>query len=195
MMNGIVICYVCLLILSLLLQTWNYLIRLSQELQLVSVLPRRVMDVGELIPIANATQNGLLSKQTAPSTLYIRNKTYIELHHSLPADWNTFMFLLMISGTGIADGDAVLIIHGSNKSNSEGRCIAKSLYGNLPKSLQLKWEQKPDKSIHVYLVEAEGGKMGGYRLFKQHCCLENENTDIIALDTLDISALKDLVVS
>ena len=58
--------------------------------------------VGELIPIANATQNGLLSKQTAPSTLYIRNKTYIELHHSLPADWNTFMFLLMISGTGIA---------------------------------------------------------------------------------------------
>ena len=66
---------------------------------------------------------------------------------------------------------------------------------NLPKSLQLKWEQKPDKSIHVYLVEAEGGKMGGYRLFKQHCCLENENTDIIALDTLDISALKDLVVS
>lgn len=151
--------------------------------------------VGELIPIANATQNGLLSKQTAPSTLYIRNKTYIELHHSLPADWNTFMFLLMISGTGIADGDAVLIIHGSNKSNSEGRCIAKSLYGNLPKSLQLKWEQKPDKSIYIYLVEAEGGKMGGYRLFKQHCCLENENTDIIALDTLDISALKDLVVS
>lgn len=48
MMNGIVICYVCLLILSLLLQTWNYLIRLSQELQLVSVLPRRFMDVGEL---------------------------------------------------------------------------------------------------------------------------------------------------
>lgn len=195
MMNGIVIRYVCLLILSLLLQTWNYLIRLSQELQLVSVLPRRFRDVGELIPIANATQNGLLSKQTAPSTLYIRNKTYIELHHSLPADWNTFMFLLMISGTGIADGDAVLIIHGSNKSNSEGRCIAKSLYGNLPKSLQLKWEQKPDKSIYIYLVEAEGGKMGGYRLFKQHCCLENENTDIIALDTLDISALKDLVVS
>lgn len=154
-----------------------------------------VEGVGELIPIANATQNGLLSKQTAPSTLYIRNKTYIELHHSLPADWNTFMFLLMISGTGIADGDAVLIIHGSNKSNSEGRCIAKSLYGNLPKSLQLKWEQKPDKSIHIYLVEAEGGKMGGYRLFKQHCCLENENTDITALDTLDISALKDLVVS
>ena len=195
MMNGIAIRYVCLLILSLLLQTWNYLIRLSQELQPVSVLPRRFMDVGELIPIANATQNGLLSKQTAPSTLYIRNKTYIELHHSLPADWNTFMFLLMISGTGIADGDAVLIIHGSNKSNSEGRCIAKSLYGNLPKSLQLKWEQKPDKSIHIYLVEAEGEKMGGYRLFKQHCCLENENTDIIALDTLDISALKDLVVS
>ena len=195
MMNGIVIRYVCLLILSLLLQTWNYLIRLSQELQLVSVLPRRFTDVGELIPIANATQNGLLSKQTAPSTLYIRSKTYIELHHSLPADWNTFMFLLMISGTGIADGDAVLIIHGSNKSNSEGRCIAKSLYGNLPKSLQLKWEQKPDKSIHIYLVEAEGEKMGGYRLFKQHCCLENENTDIIALDTLDISALKDLVVS
>ena len=102
------------------------------------------------------------------------------------------MFLLMISGTGIADGDAVLIIHGSNKSNSEGRCIAKSLYGNLPKSLQLKWE--PEKP-NIYLVEAEGGKMGGYRLFKQHCCLENENTDIIALDTLDISALKDLVVS
>lgn len=48
MMNGIVIRYVCLLILSLLLQTWNYLIRLSQELQLVSVLPRRFMDVGEL---------------------------------------------------------------------------------------------------------------------------------------------------
>ena len=118
MMNGIAIRYVCLLILSLLLQTWNYLIRLSQELQPVSVLPRRFTDVGELIPIANATQNGLLSKQTAPSTLYIRNKTYIELHHSLPADWNTFMFLLMISGTGIADGDAVLIIHGSNESNS-----------------------------------------------------------------------------
>ena len=151
--------------------------------------------VGELIPIANATQNGLLSKQTAPSTLFVRNKTYIELHHSLPADWNTFMFLLMISGTGIADGDAVLIIHGSNESNSEGRCTAKSLYGNLSKKLQLKWEQKPDKSIHIYLVEAEGGKMGGYRLFKQHCCLENENTDIIVLDTLDISALKDLVIS
>ena len=49
MMNGIVIRYVCLLILSLLLQTWNYLIRLSQELQLVSVLPRRFTDVGELI--------------------------------------------------------------------------------------------------------------------------------------------------
>ena len=49
MMNGIVICYVCLLILSLLLQTWNYLIRLSQELQLVSVLPHRFTDVGELI--------------------------------------------------------------------------------------------------------------------------------------------------
>ena len=48
MMNGIVICYVCLLILSLLLQTWNYLIRLSQELQPVSVLPRRFTDVGEL---------------------------------------------------------------------------------------------------------------------------------------------------
>lgn len=48
MMNGIVIRYVCLLILSLLLQTWNYLIRLSQELQLVSVLPRRFTDVGEL---------------------------------------------------------------------------------------------------------------------------------------------------
>jgi len=47
MMNGIVIRYVCLLILSLLLQTWNYLIRLSQELQLVSVLPRRFTDVGE----------------------------------------------------------------------------------------------------------------------------------------------------
>ena len=49
MMNDIVIRYVCLLILSLLLQTWNYLIRLSQELQPVSVLPRRFMDVGELI--------------------------------------------------------------------------------------------------------------------------------------------------
>ena len=49
MMNGIAIHYVCLLILSLLLQTWNYLIRLSQELQLVSVLPRRFTDVGELI--------------------------------------------------------------------------------------------------------------------------------------------------
>ena len=49
MMNGIVIRYVCLLILSLLLQTWNYLVRLSQELQLVSVLPRRFTDVGELI--------------------------------------------------------------------------------------------------------------------------------------------------
>ena len=49
MMNGIVIRYVCLLILSLLLQTWNYLIRLSQELQLVSVLPRQFTDVGELI--------------------------------------------------------------------------------------------------------------------------------------------------
>lgn len=48
MMNGIAIRYVCLLILSLLLQTWNYLIRLSQELQLVSVLPRRFTDVGEL---------------------------------------------------------------------------------------------------------------------------------------------------
>ena len=48
-MNGIAIRYVCLLILSLLLQTWNYLVRLSQELQLVSVLPRRFMDVGELI--------------------------------------------------------------------------------------------------------------------------------------------------
>jgi hypothetical protein len=48
MMNGIVIRYVCLLILSLLLQTWNYLIRLSQELPLVSVLPRRFTDVGEL---------------------------------------------------------------------------------------------------------------------------------------------------
>lgn len=48
MMNDIVIRYVCLLILSLLLQTWNYLIRLSQELQLVSVLPRRFTDVGEL---------------------------------------------------------------------------------------------------------------------------------------------------
>lgn len=49
MMNGIAIRYVCLLILSLLLQTWNYLIRLSQELQPVSVLPRRFTDVGELI--------------------------------------------------------------------------------------------------------------------------------------------------
>ena len=49
MMNGIAIRYVCLLILSLLLQTWNYLIRLSQELQLVSVLPHRFTDVGELI--------------------------------------------------------------------------------------------------------------------------------------------------
>ncbi len=49
MMNGIVIRYVCLLILSLLLQTWNYLIRLSQELQPVSVLPRQFTDVGELI--------------------------------------------------------------------------------------------------------------------------------------------------
>ena len=49
MMNDIVIRYVCLLILSLLLQTWNYLIRLSQELQLVSVLPRRFTDVGELL--------------------------------------------------------------------------------------------------------------------------------------------------
>ena len=49
MMNGIAIRYVCLLILSLLLQTWNYLIRLSQELQLASVLPRRFTDVGELI--------------------------------------------------------------------------------------------------------------------------------------------------
>mgnify|MGYP000838362121 CR=1 FL=1 len=49
MMNDIVIRYVCLLILSLLLQTWNYLIRLSQELQLASVLPRRFTDVGELI--------------------------------------------------------------------------------------------------------------------------------------------------
>ena len=48
MMNGIAIRYVCLLILSLLLQTWNYLVRLSQELQLVSVLPRRFRDVGEL---------------------------------------------------------------------------------------------------------------------------------------------------
>jgi len=48
MMNGIVIRYVCLLILSLLLQTWNYLIRPSQELQQVSVLPRRFTDVGEL---------------------------------------------------------------------------------------------------------------------------------------------------
>ena len=49
MMNGIAIRYVCLLILSLLLQTWNYLIRLSQELQPVSVLPHRFTDVGELI--------------------------------------------------------------------------------------------------------------------------------------------------
>ena len=48
-MNGIAIRYVWLLILYLLLQTWNYLVRLSQELQLVSVLPRRFMDVGELI--------------------------------------------------------------------------------------------------------------------------------------------------
>ena len=137
--------------------------------------------MGELIPIANATQNGLLSKQTVPSTLYIRNKTYIELHHSLPADWNTFMFLLMISGTGIADGDAILIIHGSNKSNSEGRCIAKSLYGNLPKSLQLKWEQKPDKSIHrikyasayckpAVLCFVEGLYQGAYA--QCHGCLQ-----------------------
>ena len=132
--------------------------------------------VGELIPVATFQKNGLWDKKMVPV-------------------WMNAKCLLMISGTGIADGDAVLIIHGSNKSNSEGRCIAKSLYGNLPKSLQLKWEQKPDKSIHIYLVEAEGEKMGGYRLFKQHCCLENENTDIIALDTLDISALKDLVVS
>ena len=71
--------------------------------------------------------------QQTDSTFYALypQQNLIELHHSLPADWNTFMFLLMISGTGIADGDAVLIIHGSNESNSEGRCIAKSLYGNL----------------------------------------------------------------
>lgn len=151
--------------------------------------------VGELIPIANATQNGLLSKQTAPSVFFTHNKTYIELHHSLPKDWNSFMFQLMIAGSGTPDGDAILIIHGSSRSNGEGQCFAKSLYGNLPKKLQLKWEHKSDKSIHIYMVEAEGGTMIGYRLLKQHCCLENENTDIIALDTLDTSALKDLVVS
>lgn len=61
MMNGIVIRYVCLLILSLLLQTWNYLVRLSQELQLVSVLPRRFMDVGELIGETTIEKAGLLS--------------------------------------------------------------------------------------------------------------------------------------
>ena len=61
MMNDIVIRYVCLLILSLLLQTWNYLIRLSQELQLVSVLPRRFTDVGELIGTTTIEKAGLLS--------------------------------------------------------------------------------------------------------------------------------------
>ena len=61
MMNGIAIRYVCLLILSLLLQTWNYLIRLSQELQLVSVLPRRFTDVGELIGTTTIEKAGLLS--------------------------------------------------------------------------------------------------------------------------------------
>ena len=66
MMNGIAIRYVCLLILSLLLQTWNYLIRLSQELQLVSVLPRRFMDVGELIPVANFQKSGLWDKKMVP---------------------------------------------------------------------------------------------------------------------------------
>lgn len=66
MMNGIAIRYVCLLILSLLLQTWNYLIRLSQELQLVSVLPRRFTDVGELIPVANFQKSGLWDKKMVP---------------------------------------------------------------------------------------------------------------------------------
>ena len=61
MMNGIVIRYVYLLILSLLLQTWNYLIRLSQELQLASVLPRRFTDVGELIGTTTIEKAGLLS--------------------------------------------------------------------------------------------------------------------------------------
>ena len=66
MMNGIVIRYVCLLILSLLLQTWNYLIRLSQELQLASVLPRRFTDVGELIPVATFQKSGLWDKKMVP---------------------------------------------------------------------------------------------------------------------------------
>lgn len=66
MMNGIVIRYVCLLILSLLLQTWNYLIRPSQELQQVSVLPRRFTDVGELIPVATFQKNGLWNKKMVP---------------------------------------------------------------------------------------------------------------------------------
>ena len=69
MMNDIVIRYVCLLILSLLLQTWNYLIRLSQELQLVSVLPRRFTDVGELLPIATPSKNGLVDKEMAHQAL------------------------------------------------------------------------------------------------------------------------------
>jgi len=74
MMNGIAIRYVCLLILSLLLQTWNYLVRLSQELQLVSVLPRRFTDVGELIPIATLNNNGLWDKKMTPRLVNYKSR-------------------------------------------------------------------------------------------------------------------------
>lgn len=91
MMNGIVIRYVCLLILSLLLQTWNYLIRLSQELQLASVLPRRFMDVGELLPIATPSKNGLVDKEMAPSS--VENGV---LKVNLISEYGTPTFLISI---------------------------------------------------------------------------------------------------
>ena len=145
MMNGIVIRYVCLLILSLLLQTWNYLIRLSQELQLVSVLPRRFTDVGELIGIATSQKNGLQKYNLIPN---FSNSGGIWCIGTLPNNNFLCTFLISVNHTSFKQsGVSLLQIIGTGDENF------KANYKSLIKGTQeAKFYAKyNEKGINVYV--------------------------------------------
>ena len=147
MMNGIVIRYVCLLILSLLLQTWNYLIRLSQELQLASVLPRRFMDVGELIPVATFQKNGLWDKKMVPVWM---NAKCLLMTVSQECVVN---FLVSTRHTYVAQNTlaVVQVMYGV-----DDKYISVRYHHLIPKShqlilLNLKYKKTEDNRLNIYI--------------------------------------------
>lgn len=129
--------------------------------------------------------------QQAISQITTRNKKCILLHHTLTADWNPYMFLLSVSGTGSANGDCLLAINGTSAIDAKGSCYYHSLFGNLDARVSIKFEQKSDKSVHIYLVSNNQEPMLGYRLTKIPFCIGNENTPLEEIASINVDSLKD----